>query len=49
MSFSDANAFGERVKEAYIKLGYTIVEVPFCSPKERAQFIINEIRNQNHE
>jgi len=45
MSFSDANAFGERVKEVYLKLGYIIIEVPFCSLEERAQFIINEINN----
>jgi len=48
MSFSDANVFGERVKEVYIKLGYTVVEVPFGTPEERAQFILNEISIQNH-
>ena len=49
MSFSEAKAFGQRVRELYINLSYTVIDVPFSHPEERAQFISNEIKNKDHE
>jgi len=43
ISFQEAKAFGEKIQDAYISLGYTLIEVPFNTPEMRAEFIINTI------
>lgn len=39
MSYSQAEAFGDRVAEIYRSLGYTLVDVPKIAPKARATCI----------
>src|SRR5262245_36862752 len=39
MTFESAQAFGDRVREVYLDLGYRIVEVPPDSVAARARFI----------
>jgi predicted ATPase len=43
MSFSLAKAFGEEVRKVYLEYGYTLIDVPCVSPKERMQFILERI------
>lgn len=43
MSFEAAKSFGEEVQKIYKGYGYTLIEMPCVSPKERAQFIIERI------
>jgi predicted ATPase len=45
MTFESAQAFGERVREVYLNLGYTIVEVPRDSVETRTRFIAEHIRH----
>lgn len=45
MTFESAQAFGERVREVYLHLGYTIVEVPRDSVETRARFIAEHVRH----
>ena len=44
MSFAQADAFGKELKAVYTSLGYKIIEVPFISALERANFIYNKIK-----
>ena len=44
MTFESAQAFGERVREVYLDLGYTIVEVPRDSVETRTRFIAEHVR-----
>ena len=39
MTYGQAADFGERMRDAYLGLGYTLVELPREDPAERAQFI----------
>ena len=43
MTFESAQAFGERVREVYRDLGYTIVDVPCDSVERRARFIAEHV------
>ena len=43
-SFEQSLAIYNHLKSAYKSLGYTIVEVPFGTAKERAQFILENIK-----
>lgn len=43
LSFSQAQAFEDYLKLAYQKQGYKLVELPFVSPEERADFILEHI------
>ena len=45
MTFESAQAFGERVREVYLDLGYTIVEVPRDSVETRTRFIVEHARH----
>lgn len=45
MTFESARAFGERVREIYLDLGYTIVEVPRDSVETRTRFIAEHARH----
>lgn len=44
MTFESAQAFGNRVREVYLALGYRIVEVPRDSVVARASFISEHVR-----
>lgn len=44
--FITAVATYKNIKEVYMKLGYTIFEVPKISVEERAKFIVNEIEKR---
>ncbi|WP_422136810.1 AAA family ATPase [Endozoicomonas sp. ALD040] len=41
--FNEAVATYEHMVEAYYKFGYDLVEVPKCSTKKRAEFIVNNV------
>lgn len=43
MPFELARSFGMNVQEIYKEYGYTLIQVPCVSPKERAQFIIDRL------
>ncbi len=43
MTFESARAFGERVREVYLELGYTIVDVPRDSVERRTRFIADHV------
>jgi predicted ATPase len=43
MTFESAQAFGERVREVYRDLGYTIVDVPCDSVEKRTRFIAERL------
>ena len=43
MTFESAQAFGERVREVYRDLGYTIVDVPRDSVERRTRFIVEHL------
>ena len=45
MTFESAKAFGDRVREVYETLGYTIVEVPRDMVPARARFITEHVRH----
>lgn len=45
MTFESARAFGERIREVYLDLGYEIVEVPRDSVETRARFIAEHVRH----
>ena len=45
MTFESAQAFGERVREVYLDLSYTIVEVPRDSVETRTRFIVEHARH----
>jgi len=43
MSFEAAKTFGLDVQKIYKELGYSLIELPCTSPKERARFIMDRI------
>ena len=43
MSFADTLAFHEAIRDAYIRSGYTLIEVPRASVAERATFVLDVI------
>jgi predicted ATPase len=45
MTFEAARAFGERVREVYVDLGYTIVDVPRDSVEMRTRFVAKRIQH----
>lgn len=45
MSFEAAKDFGIKVQQIYREYGYKLIDVPFVSPEERAQFIIERLTN----
>jgi predicted ATPase len=45
MTFESAQVFGDRVRQVYLDLGYTIVEVPRDSVETRAIFIAEHVRH----
>lgn len=45
MTFEAARAFGERVREVYVDLGYTIVDVPRDPVETRTTFIAERVRH----
>ena len=44
MSFAAAKQFGEDLREVYLTLGYSVVEVPRAEPVERARFVVNHVQ-----
>ena len=44
MTFESARSFGDRVREVYLDLGYTIIEVPRDSVETRTRFIAEHVR-----
>ena len=44
MTFESAQSFGDRVREVYLDLGYTIIEVPRDSVETRTRFIAEHVR-----
>jgi predicted ATPase len=46
MTFESARAFGERVREVYLHLGYALIEVPRDSAETRARFIAKHAARQ---
>ena len=44
MTYGQAADFGERMRGAYLGLGYTLVELPRESPEERARFILDTVK-----
>ena len=42
MSVEDATRFGDRGREVYVELGYTVVDVPRGTPVERASFVLQQ-------
>ena len=44
MTFESARSFGDRIREVYLDLGYTIVEVPRDSVAARTRFIAEHVR-----
>jgi len=45
-TFAQAEAFYAHVVEAYIRLGYQIIELPKVSVEERSAFIVDEIERR---
>jgi predicted ATPase len=45
MSFDESREFGEKLKNLYQSLNYQIIEVPKCSPIDRASFIMEHINS----
>lgn len=43
MTYGQAADFGERMRDAYRGLGYTLVELPRESPEDRAQFVLERV------
>ncbi len=43
MSYGEAADFGERMRDAYRGLGYTLVELPRESPEARARLILDRV------
>jgi predicted ATPase len=43
MTFKQSEIFGNRIREIYVKLGYSLIEVPSGSPGFRTEFIINSL------
>lgn len=44
VDFAVANSFGNNIREIYQELGYTIIDVPFISVKERVEYIILAVK-----
>ncbi len=45
MSFEAAKNFGIEAQKIYKEYGYTLIDVPCVSPQERAQFIIERLKD----
>ncbi|HRD68993.1 MAG TPA: AAA family ATPase [Legionella sp.] len=43
MSFEAAKTFGDEVRAIYRDFGYSLIDIPYVSPEERVQFIINHL------
>ena len=43
MSFQDAAKMGNHLREIYQQAGYTVVELPFGPPEERARFVLSAL------
>ena len=43
MSFYEARAFGDLIREAYLEAGYNLIEMPLTGIRERADFIQDAI------
>jgi predicted ATPase len=43
MTLEEAAAFGESVRDVYLRLGYTIVDVPRATIVERARFVMRAV------
>lgn len=43
MTLTSAQAFGERVRQAYVDLGYTLIDVPRDTIPARANFIVHAL------
>ncbi|MDF9798891.1 putative ATPase [Catalinimonas alkaloidigena] len=46
MTYLQAKAFGDKLREIYIELGYSLYELPKTSASHRAQFIISFLQKQ---
>ena len=46
MTYGQAADFGERMRDAYGGLGYTLVELPRESPEIRARFVLDRIESE---
>jgi predicted ATPase len=44
MTFEAAAAFGDRVRQIYLELGYRVVDVPRDAVVARAPFILDALR-----
>lgn len=47
-SFEQSLAIHNHLETAYKNLGYTVIEVPFGTAKERARFILNTIKKEKN-
>ncbi len=45
ISFAEASAFGDSLREIYLDLGYNIIDVPIGPAEERAHFLQTSIAN----
>ena len=48
MTFESSQAFGERVRQVYLDLGYSIIEVPRDLLERRTKFIAEHVRQALH-
>jgi predicted ATPase len=46
MTFEAARVFGDQCRAVYSDLGYEVVDVPLGSPRERAEFVVNAVLEQ---
>ena len=47
MTFAEAHAFGEIIRQAYEELGYAVVELPEGMPDERAGALLAQLPGQS--
>lgn len=45
MTYPQAKAFGDRLREIYVELGYSLLEIPKASALKRSQFIASFLQN----
>jgi predicted ATPase len=46
MTLEAARVFGDQCRAVYSDLGYGVVDVPLGSPRERAEFVVNAVLEQ---
>jgi predicted ATPase len=43
LPFSEVREFGNDLRAIYMRLGYTLIDLPYVSVEERANFILDHI------